>query len=137
MPVTSSSSHITRLEGINAAFPEPIPLDPRASKENTIDACKLYKVKPLKPPSLNADFCRSLLADSDIAQPLQDSLVLGWEAGFDFGSELDDVDHFASPSAIAQDQEEALKAGLLAEVQLGRMVDPLKTSISDGLWFDN
>ena len=134
MPVTSCLGHVTRLKGINAAFPEPIPLDPRSSRGNTLEACKRYKVKP---PSLNADLCRSLLAKSDIAQPLQDSLVLGWEAGFDLGSELDDTDHFTSPSAFAQDQEEALKAGLLAEVKLGRMVGPLKTPISDGLWFHN
>ena len=134
MPVTSCLGHINRLEGINAAFPEPIPLDPRASKEDTLDACKHYKVKPL---SLNADLCRSLLADSDMAQPLQDSLVLGWEAGFDLGSELDDIDHFVSPYVLEKDQEETLKAGLLAEVKLGRMVGPLMTPISDGRWFRN
>ena len=134
MPVTSCLGHIKRLEGINAAFPEPVPLDPRASKEDTLDACKQYKVKP---PSLNADLCRSLLADSDMAQPLQDSLVLGWEAGFDLGSELDDIDHFVSPYVLEKDQEETLKAGLLAEVKLGRMVGPLMTPISDGRWFRN
>ena len=72
-----------------------------------------------------------------MAQPLQDSLVLGWEAGFDLGSELDDIDHFVSPYVLEKDQEETLKAGLLAEVKLGRMVGPLMTPISDGRWFRN
>ena len=65
--------------------------------------------------------------------PLQDSLVRGWEAGFDLGSKLEDTDHYAQPSALDQNQENALRSGLLAEVKLGRMVGPLKAPISDEL----
>ena len=129
-PTTTCLGQISRLEGINSAFPEPIPLDPRSSKENTLEACRRYNVKP---PSLNADLCRSLLAKTDISIPLQDSLVRGWEAGFDLGSKLDDIDHYAPSSVLAQNQENALRSGLLAEVELGRMVGPLKSPLSDEL----
>ena len=128
MPTTTCLGHVTKLEGINAAFPEAIPLDARSSKSDTLEACRRYKVKP---PSLNADLCRSLLAKTDISEPLQNSVVQGWEAGFDLGSELEDTNHFAPSWTFAQEQVEVLRAGLLAEVKLGRMVDPLNTAIKD------
>ena len=133
-PATSCLGHLDRLQGINTAFPEAIPLDSRSSKSDTLKACECYNVKP---PSLNADLCRLLLKKSDISKPLQASIVKGWEAGFDLGSELGNTDHFVPSFTFTPDQEESLRAGLLAEVKLGRMVGPLQAPITDGRWFQN
>ena len=53
------------------------------------------------------------------------------------GSELQRVDHFTPSLVFKVDQQEALRKGLLSEVEKGRMVGPLKTPIIDNRWFSN
>ena len=73
-PEVTCLGHVNRLQGINTVFPEAILLSDRSSKEDTLEACKKYKVKA---PSLNATLFRTLLAGTEISPTLQKSLVAG------------------------------------------------------------
>ena len=73
-PAFTCLGHINRLQGINAVFPKAKLLNDRSSKEDTLEACKKFKVKP---PSLNAVLFRNLLTKTEIDATLQESLVRG------------------------------------------------------------
>ena len=128
------AQHAERLLGMNFLFPQAMTFDDRSSVADTLEACSRYGIKP---PSLNADRFEELLRKTGIDEDLQASLVRGWREGFSLGSKLQDKSHYSRGPRTDEIKEGVLRAGLSAEVNLGRMHGPLKTPLNDGRWFVN
>ena len=133
-PDPRCGKYLASLAGMNILYPDALQFDDRSSVEDTIAACEEYDIKP---PSLNADRLEALLQKTEINKELQASIVRGWREGFDIGSKLDDINHFAAAPRVDEIQEEVLRTGLEAETKLKRMHGPLDKPLSDGRWFTN
>ena len=120
--------------GINKIHPSPIPINHLSSEAETLEACKIYSVKP---PPLNADLFEKLLRQTDINEELQVSLVRGWREGFDLGSELPEEDPIVDSRIAENEHSEVLRANIDRELELRRLCGPYKQPVQDIKWFSH
>ena len=134
-PKALCDGHNLRLLGMNNLDPTPLSFPKDSSVENTLEACKIYKIKP---PTLNARLFGDLLKQTDMNPKLQASLVRGWKEGFALGSHLPPINHFV-PDRENRPLEEktVLQEGLQKEKSLGRLHGPISKPYHDGRWFKN